>query len=68
MIAEKEITMKDDDECHTWCVQIDPTGQMPIPRLARQALGWDAGTQLVLESDGHSLRLLTLSEFTQELS
>ena len=51
----------------TWHGQIDSSGRILVPSPARQVMGWDSGTEVVLESDGHSLRVLTLDEFTKEV-
>ena len=55
------------DGHQTWHGQIDSSGRVLIPSSTRHAMGWEPGTPILLESDGHSLRMLTMAEFTQEV-
>lgn len=51
----------------SWASQIDASGRILIPAETRQALGLDRGTKVVIETDGDSLRILTLEQFTKEV-
>ena len=51
----------------TWRGQIDASGRLLIPAESRAAMGWGRGTDVVLESDGDSLRVMTLDQFTREV-
>ena len=55
------------EELRSWPGHIDASGRLLIPAESRQALGWDRGTDVVIESDGDSLRVITLDRFTQEV-
>lgn len=59
--------MEINDTTQAWRGQLDASGRILIPAETRHAMGWDSGTEVVLESDGHSLRVLTLDEFTKEV-
>jgi bifunctional DNA-binding transcriptional regulator/antitoxin component of YhaV-PrlF toxin-antitoxin module len=59
--------MQNGGDSQTWRGQIDSSGRLLIPSESRHALGWDAGTNVVIESDGDSLRILTLEQFTKEV-
>ena len=54
-------------EVKTWRGQIDSSGRLLIPAESRAAMGWERGTDVVMESDGDSLRVLTLDQFTREV-
>lgn len=54
-------------EGKSWASQIDASGRVLIPAETRQALGLDRGTDVVIESDGDSLRIMTLEQFTREV-
>ena len=54
-------------EVRTWRGQIDSSGRLLIPAESRAAMGWGRGTDVVLESDGDSLRVMTLDQFTSEV-
>ncbi len=54
-------------EVRTWRGQIDSSGRLLIPAESRAAMGWERGTDVVLESDGDSLRVMTLDQFTREV-
>ncbi|MBS0206927.1 MAG: AbrB/MazE/SpoVT family DNA-binding domain-containing protein [Planctomycetes bacterium] len=51
----------------SWPAHIDASGRLLIPAEARHAIGCDRGTDVVVESDGDSLRVLTLDQFTKEV-
>ena len=55
------------EEVLTWRSQIDGSGRLLIPAESRQAMRWDRGTDVVIESDGFSLRVVTLDQFTREV-
>ena len=55
------------EEVQTWRGQIDPSGRLLIPAESRAAMGWERGTDVVLESDGDSLRVISLEQFTREV-
>ena len=55
------------EEVLTWRSQIDGSGRLLIPAESRQTVGWDRGTDVVIESDGDSLRVVTLDQFTREV-
>lgn len=59
--------MQDGGEAQSWRAQIDSAGRLLIPAESRNALGWERGTDVVIESDGDSLRVLTLHQFTKEV-
>lgn len=59
--------MKTSDHHHTWSSQIDASGRLLIPVETRNAMNWQRGTEVVLESDGDSLRILTRDQFTKEV-
>lgn len=59
--------MQNGGELQTWPAQIDSSGRLLIPAESRHALGWERGTDVVIESDGDSLRVLTLEQFTKEV-
>jgi bifunctional DNA-binding transcriptional regulator/antitoxin component of YhaV-PrlF toxin-antitoxin module len=59
--------MQNSGETQSWPAQIDSSGRLLIPAESRHALGWDRGTSVVIESDGDSLRVLTLDQFTKEV-
>ena len=59
--------MQNDREVQTWRGQIDASGRLLIPAESRAAMGWGRGTDVVLESDGDSLRVMTLEQFTREV-
>lgn len=59
--------MQASGESQSWPGQIDSSGRVQIPAESRHALGWERGTQVVLECDGDSLRILTLDQFTKEV-
>ena len=52
---------------HTWSGQLTESGGIHLPAAARDAIGWSAGTEVVLEWDGHSLRVLPTADFTREI-
>lgn len=54
-------------DAKSWATQIDASGRLLIPAETRQALGLDRGTDVVIETDGDSLRILTLEQFTREV-
>ena len=54
-------------EVRTWRGQSDSSGRLLIPAESRAAMGWGCGTEVVLESDGDSLRVMTLEQFTREV-
>ena len=51
----------------TWNGQLTEAGSIALPGEACQAIGWNPGTHLVLEWDGHSLRVLSTADFTREI-
>ena len=51
----------------SWTGQIDSSGRLLIPAETRSLMKWDQGTEVVLESDGDSLRVITRDQFTQEM-
>lgn len=55
------------EEVQTWRGQIDPSGRLLIPAQSRAVMGWERGTDVVIESDGDSLRVMTLDQFTREV-
>lgn len=55
------------DEVQTWRGQIDPSGRLLIPAESRAAMGWERGTEVVIETDGNSLRVISLEQFTREV-
>ena len=59
--------MQTDETDQTWPAQIDGSGRLLIPAETRRAMGWERGTEVVLESDGDSLRILTRDRFTKEV-
>lgn len=59
--------MQSSGESQSWPAQIDSSGRVQIPAESRHALGWKRGTDVVIESDGDSLRILTLDQFTKEV-
>lgn len=52
---------------HTWSGQLSESGDINLPAAARDTIGWSAGTGVVLEWDGHSLRVLPTADFTREI-
>lgn len=54
-------------DAKSWPSQIDASGRVLIPAETRQALGLDRGTEVVIETYGDSLRILTLEQFTKEV-
>ena len=54
-------------EVRSWRGQIDSSGRLLIPAESRSAMGWERGVDVVIESDGDSLRVLTLEQFTREV-
>ena len=54
-------------DSQSWPSQIDSSGRLLIPAASRRALGFDPGTSVVIESDGDSLRVMTLDQFTKEV-
>ena len=54
-------------EVRTWRGRVDPSGRLLIPAESRATMGWGRGTDVVLESDGDSLRVMTLDQFTREV-
>lgn len=59
--------MTNREQCSTWPAELDAAGRVLIPGEPRQAMGWGQGTRVVIESDGDSLRLLSLERFTREV-
>lgn len=59
--------MQISEDSQSWPSQIDSSGRLLIPAASRRALGFDPGTSVVIESDGDSLRVLTLDQFTKEV-
>lgn len=55
------------EEVQTWRGQIDPSGRLLIPAQSRAVMGWQRGTDVVIESDGDSLRVMTMDQFTREV-
>ena len=55
------------EDSQSWPGQIDSSGRLLLPAESRNALGWGRGTNVVIESDGDSLRVLTLDQFTKEV-
>lgn len=51
----------------SWPGRVDAEGRVLIPQNSRQRMGWKRGTELVIESDGDSLRILSLDKFAKEL-
>lgn len=58
--------MEGREEAHSWRGHIDSSGRLLIPAESREWLGWHQGTDVVMESDGDSLRVITLDQFTKE--
>lgn len=59
--------MQTGGESQSWPGQVDSAGRLLIPAESRHALGWQPGTKVVIESDGDSLRVLTVNQFTKEI-
>lgn len=59
--------MQTNEISQTWPAHIDASGRLLIPAAARHAIGCDRDTDVVVESDGDSLRVLTLEQFTKEV-
>lgn len=51
----------------SWPAQIDGSGRLHLPAESRSALGWPRGMDVVIESDGDSLRVMSLALFTREV-
>ena len=59
--------MQSGEGIQTWPSQIDGSGRLLVPAASRQAMGWDRGTNVVIESDGDCLRVFTLDQSTREV-
>ena len=50
-----------------WLGQIDAAGRFLLPAECRKVVGWDRGANIIIETDGDSLRILSLDRFTEEV-
>lgn len=55
------------DEVQCWKARIDAAGQLSLPPETRQLLGLGKTSDVVVESDGDSLRILSLDRFQKEV-
>ncbi len=54
-------------EIHTWLGEIDGFGRVCLPKELRQFVDWTGHGTIVVESDGVSLRLMSVEQYAEEL-
>ncbi len=59
--------MQNGETEQSWRGKIDESGRLLIPAETRSAMGWERGTDVVIESDGDTLRVMSLDQFTREV-
>ncbi len=50
----------------TWAGHIRGSGTITLPEEVCRVTGWKSGDDVVIEWDGHSVRMLSAADFTQE--
>lgn len=55
------------EEIQTWLARIDESGCLQLPEELRQKPDWAGTGDVVLESDGVSLRVLPVTQYAEEL-